>query len=747
MTSSSRIFRAATRSAILMIAVGGFPVMLQAAPPTGPVITATKDDGVPSATRKLKGESVTYTNTISNTGTSAASNVQFADPDVTDTTVVAGSLKATPLALDDTYPQTVTPNIGVDSSQGSNFSVVANDFCGYNNGNALTTADLTISAYDAASANGGTVSMVTTGANIGKFTYQPPAGFTGTDTFTYTLDNGVSGGTTTSIKGTVSLSVSGTVVWFVNAATGNDSTGKGTLASPFKTIQKAATTAAASNSIFVYSGSYTAVDANGISLKTSQVLWGQGVTGASFDAVVLGSTPGSDSAARPSIGGSKPTIGNTTTDANVITLADGNTIRAVVVNSAAGLGKGIVGTTAIATVNTGTIGVSGDVSISGCPGGAFSLTGGSGAFNVGAIITNTAKKSVSISGRTGGTIAFSSAISDTGEGISLSSNSGATINFTGGLALTTFSATGGGTVSATQDNSTIVNTLSASTDTALNVANTTIGATGLTFRSISSGSGGSTSNVGISLVSTGNSGSLTVTGNGTAGSGGTIQRKAGVDGQTGNGIGIYLSNTKNPSFQRMQLNDFANFAIRGSSVNGLTVANCVINTTSGWNGSNDATPYNEGSVSFDELTGVVSITNTSIANGYADNFRVKNTTGSLNRITFDTVTIGANQSGAAGDGSQDHGNDGITIEALTGAATINASILNSTFTSSRGDLLQFSNNGTGSCDLILTNNTFTNNYTRIATGGGGVTVTSSGTADFTYNISGNSFRDAVGMRW
>ena len=51
-----------------------------------------------------------------------------------------------------------------------------------------------ISAFDATSANGGTVTMVTTGPDAGSFTYISDAGFTGTDTFTYTIrDDGLDG--------------------------------------------------------------------------------------------------------------------------------------------------------------------------------------------------------------------------------------------------------------------------------------------------------------------------------------------------------------------------------------------------------------------------------------------------------------------------------------------------------------------------------------------------------------------------
>jgi large repetitive protein len=65
----------------------------------------------------------------------------------------------------------------------------------------------------------------------------------------------------------------------------------------------------------------------------------------------------------------------------------------------------------------------------------------------------------------------------------LNNNSGTTTNFTGGLTLSTgasaaFTATTSGTVSATQNNSSIVNTITTTTGDALKVVNTTIGASG-----------------------------------------------------------------------------------------------------------------------------------------------------------------------------------------------------------------------------------------------------------------------------
>ena len=104
-----------------------------------------------------------------------------------------------------------------------------------------------------------------------------------------------------------------------------------------------------------------------------------------------------------------------------------------------------------------------------------------------------------------------------------------------------FTAIGGGTVSVTGAN----NVLAATTGSALVVQNTTIGAAGLAFRSISSNGG---SNTGIILDTTGASGGLTVSGSGAAGSGGTIANKTGADGSTTTGVGIYLNSTTNPSF-------------------------------------------------------------------------------------------------------------------------------------------------------------------------------------------------------
>jgi hypothetical protein len=119
---------------------------------------------------------------------------------------VAGSLNATPVALDDTYPQTVQANETVNTAT-SGFTVVTNDYPGILAGNPVALSALTITAFDAASLNGGIVTMTASGANVGRFTYAAPPGFTGTDSFTYTITNGVAGTPVGSNVGKVTITV------------------------------------------------------------------------------------------------------------------------------------------------------------------------------------------------------------------------------------------------------------------------------------------------------------------------------------------------------------------------------------------------------------------------------------------------------------------------------------------------------------------------------------------------------------
>jgi hypothetical protein len=192
-----------------------------------------------------------------------------------------------------------------------------------------------------------------------------------------------------------------------------------------------------------------------------------------------------------------------------------------------------------------------------------------------------------VSGATAGTKSFTGAITDgndgDGSGISVTGNPGATVTFSGGLTLSTgasaaFTATGGGTINVCDDNpcaagaGPIVNTIATTSGTALNVANTTIGATGLTFRSIAANGAAN----GIILDNTGTAGGLTVRGDGTAannGSGGTIQNTTGA--------GITLNSTRNVVLRQVNVTSPGTDGIRITDIDGFTLESSTISDAAG----------------------------------------------------------------------------------------------------------------------------------------------------------------------
>ena len=744
--------------------------LLHAQPAPGPVISATQDDGVTSTTRVSQGSNITYTVNIRNTGTSDATNVTLTDPAAAHTSDVANTLTATPVAVDDTYPQTIIANMSVNTAT-SGFSVVSNDFKGFSAGTAVPVSSLTVAV--ATGPSHGTVSLVTSGANVGQFTYTPAAGYTGADSFTYTISNGVSGGNTASITGTCNLTVSGPVIWFVDTTLGDDTTGDGTLAKPFKSLTKVALGDAANQEIFVYSGNYSA----GLTLESGESLIGQGAPG-SFD-TVLGIAPGSDSPARPALGGANPII------AGSITLGSNNTLNGFTCGNSVfpSIGGTTIGTLTVANVLinnlfgqalnliSGTVAGTGFTSVtsgggtnnislasiagtlnlgggalSGSSTDAFTVNSGTGTINYSGTITNTTGKAVQITSKTGGTVTLSGDISNTsgGTGINLGSNTGATIAFTGAItastgANTAFNATGGGTVSANNSN----NTLSTTSGTALNVANTTIAAAGLTFKSINSGAG---SNNGIVLDTTGSSGGLTVTGvSGSAGSGGTIANKSGSDSSSTAGIGIYLNNTTHVSLAYMSLQGNNNFGIRGNNVTGFTLDHSVVGTTATNGSSNtadvDATSFQgEGGVRFYNLLGTATISNCTLDNGFSRTVAVSNDTGTLTNLTFTNSSV-ANSLGAS------TASDALFLQAQGSSTVANLTVTGSCqFTAARQFEIQTNAKTGATLNVSIGSCSFKNTNTSIVGASNLLVFNGSGTNTWvTFNLNNNTFTQGNGL--
>lgn len=650
------------------------------------------------------------------------------------------------VALDDSYMATPHLTLAIGTAGPQDGGVLAND-----------SAGVTVTGYGGGTCNDaipGNATATTLGGSVtvaadGSFSYAPPAGVRNTDDgFCYTITGGATAMVSLALENTA-------LVWFYQQG----AAGTGTQAAPFGDLAGNVGATTAGDTLHLADGAYTC----GITLANSQRIVG----GASSQSLqqVSGVTPVAGSTF-PVLSGNSP--GMSAANANCITLAQNNVLRGFGIGDT-GTGTGlsganfaalttseftIAGTGRALNLDTGTlaatftalssttsgneavrlVGVGGNLgapagALGGAAGAAFLIDGGDATVSFGGTIANTAGRSVVVQNRTGGSATFGGAITDSGTGILINSNSAGTTRFQGGMSLVTganpaFTATGGGTVEVCDENPCdptatggMVNTLTTTTGTALNVANTTIGANNLEFRSISSNGAANA----IVLNNTGASGALVVKGSGAAGSGGTIQNGT---------IGLSLTGTQNASFSWMQFNDFGDFAIRGSAVTGFTLADSVI---SGVNGDNAAA--DEGSIRFTELTGSATVSNTSISGGFEDNFKLVNTSGTLDRLTFSNVTIGSN--------SVADGNDGIGIEAA-GSAVVNVTVQDSTFTAARGDLFQMSVPGSGGGDLVFTGNTLSNTHPGIATGGGGVTLGSGSTSIFTLNIDNNTFRDAVG---
>ncbi len=138
-------------------------------------------------------------------------------------------------------------------------------------------------------------------------------------------------------------------------------------------------------------------------------------------------------------------------------------------------------------------------SIAGTTGDAFRSVNGRGNIDYNGTITNTSANSVDIRNHGGtvgnATISFDGFIDDDGAGINLDNNDqglGSTVNFTGGLDLdtgvnTAFNATNGGTVNV--ESGGVSTTADTTTGTVVNLINSTIGGSGVTFDSTSTNGG------------------------------------------------------------------------------------------------------------------------------------------------------------------------------------------------------------------------------------------------------------------
>ncbi|MFT5124704.1 MAG: putative repeat protein (TIGR01451 family), partial [Verrucomicrobiales bacterium] len=315
-----------------------------------PVVSSSQDDSFPDTNADLKadpGEQIDYKTSISNTGPDAATGVRLVSPIPTDTTQTGG-VRSTPLARDDSYSSIGNVGITVLTANG----LLANDF---DLGGTAPTVVSPVPGTPTSTSLGGSVTI--TAGGLGGFTYTPPAGITGQDTFSYTIadENGAAlpAPATGSNISTVTIMIGG-MIWFIN---NGGVAGNGTLASPFNSLSQHNANPSDNDRdcIFVYTGAGNY--GGGIVLQNRQILIGQGSTATL--AASCGITPPANSTPLPTTSGTRPVLFNAA--GNGISLASRNTVRGMNIGNSSG--SGLIGSsfgTAVISevaVSTGGVGI------------------------------------------------------------------------------------------------------------------------------------------------------------------------------------------------------------------------------------------------------------------------------------------------------------------------------------------------------------------------------------------------------
>src|SRR5207248_1169110 len=223
-------FSAATDTASLTInAVNDAPVLDAS---KSPALTAVNEDaGAP----------------VGAVGTLVSSLVDFASPagqvdNVTDAD--GGALLGIAVTAADTVSLVVNAVADPPVAQAKSYSAQANmkivGLTGLTAGatdpddgiGGCVSNTFTVASTSATSPAGGTVTV--TDASAGTFDFTPPPGVTGNVTFTYTVSDTGCPTSSTSAPATVTVSVAGPVIWFVNPTAASN--GNGELSSPFQAL-------------------------------------------------------------------------------------------------------------------------------------------------------------------------------------------------------------------------------------------------------------------------------------------------------------------------------------------------------------------------------------------------------------------------------------------------------------------------------------------------------------------------------
>ena len=414
------------------------------------------------------GDRLLYTITIPNAGEHAATGVTLTDQIDLNTTLLGGSVIASPIAVNDAFSS--IGNVGITVPDGAS-DLLSNDLDANNPGvnTALVFTKINNTNFSSGTPVATTNGSVTINSN-GSFSYLPNPGFEGSDTFTYTLGNNT-GLTDTS---TVSITVSG-MVWFVNSAAATN--GNGTLNLPFNcyTVQLvSARLRQTTRAITSFFTTATIRAAMFISMKINR-------TGrVCFAGFNRWNKSGKLSFFQRSAGqlNNTPTNISITTSAaatNAINLGQGNTLRGFTIGNTTG--SGISGS-GFGTLTIGAASGASDVSING-NGQALNLTNGAIAgVGFASITSSGGTNNISLTTITGTLTLGSGALSGSTAGATnhafLVSGGNATITYSGNITKATAgnviniaSKTGGGV--------TLSGTINGTSSSGINVSNNTGG--------------------------------------------------------------------------------------------------------------------------------------------------------------------------------------------------------------------------------------------------------------------------------
>jgi uncharacterized repeat protein (TIGR01451 family) len=344
------------------------PAPLSAAAPLVPSISASLNDVLTATGNNGNGladpgDTITYTATISNSGTDAT-HVKYSQPLDAHTTLVGGTLNTSPLALNDTY--TATGNIPISIAAPGVLTLDFDPDNGSNSGLTITEvqgsgANVGVSTDTTATGRLGVKGKVTLVSN-GGFTYEPPPGFEGADTFTYKISDG-----TATDTATVTINISG-MAWFIQNNGGGSNLG--TFSNPFTSIASFNTANAATgaipdpkngDAIALRQGTGTYTELDGVNLRAQQKLIGNAVA---FNSVFTADSD-STSAYATFASGTTAAPNVVTTAGNGVDLSTDNTVRGLNIGNTPGffdINGGAVGSPIINTV--GLSGTGGAINIS-----------------------------------------------------------------------------------------------------------------------------------------------------------------------------------------------------------------------------------------------------------------------------------------------------------------------------------------------------------------------------------------------